>query len=219
MGLSNMYTQQAAEAAHRRKMAEVQGDSNLASIEQGRYDEAMARALDAKFQEDRKSIEDAARAAREADRYAAEKEREDARLRSELERENMFRWAQQQEDIREAELDAWWAQASEAEREAYNNRIRKEKELKAKREQLRREAEEAARAERAAKEQAEREERDRREKEAAAAVGMTLQEYRAAREAEKAEERAKIKRKEKTKALIIVIGIWVAIAGFLVLSW
>ena len=212
MALSNMYTQQAAEAAHRRKMAEVQGDSKLASIEQGRYDEAMARALDAKFQEDRKCSEDSARAAREADRYAAEKAREDAQLRSELERENMFCWAQQQEDIREAELDAWWAQASEAEREAYNNRIRKEKELKAKQEQLRRKAEEAAilKAE---------EERDRRDNEAAAAAGMTVEEYIAAREAEEAEERAQIKRKEKTKALIIVIGIWVAIAGVIVLIW
>lgn len=82
MALSNMYTQQAAEAAHRRKMAEVQGDSKLASIEQGGYDEAMARALDAKFQEDRKCAEDAActisasnRAAWEAavDNFKAEK--------------------------------------------------------------------------------------------------------------------------------------------------
>lgn len=62
MALSNMYAQQAAKAADYRKMAEVQGDSKLASIYQGEYDRAIAQSLDCKFQEDKRLAEDSRRA-------------------------------------------------------------------------------------------------------------------------------------------------------------
>lgn len=65
MALSNMYAQQAAKAADYRKMAEVQGDSKLASIYQGEYDRAIAQSLDSKFQEDRIPAEYSRRAYRE----------------------------------------------------------------------------------------------------------------------------------------------------------